>query len=255
MARRCRLVGWTPSVVAHESEREGWLERLNDLVAQEETRLRNGRTTAIKAATDEAFKSGPHSMVELDADKLLKLVPAPLQKAARELNTSRGGVLALGPTGVGKSAAMVFIGRRLITEAYDRLLGESLQRGERFWGMNVRGIFGWARAVDLATARRRHSLGSEAPELEAAKAPATLVLDDLGWEVRGDTAVAEVIAERYDRGLQTLVTSGLPWSSRQKDVPCLVERYGEALLRRVLESGGVKGRVVDLFPKTEAPCG
>lgn len=248
LVRRCRAVDWRQHQLAQEIEVGGWLDRLNEAVSQEDERRRRAREKGIKKAVDEAFKSGPRTMIELDAEPLLKLIPAALRKLARELTEKQGGVLALGPTGAGKTATMVFLGRRLIRERYEAFEVNSMERSERFWGMDVGRIFGWARAVDIATARRKHGLGSEAPEIDAAKAPTTLVIDDLGWEPKGDTAIPEVIAERYDRGFQTLVTSGLTWTQ-------LVDRYGEALLRRVLESGGVKGRIVSLFPKTEAPCG
>ncbi|HVW25059.1 MAG TPA: hypothetical protein VHC69_06785 [Polyangiaceae bacterium] len=182
LLRRCKTADWRHHRLAAEIEVEGWLDRLNEAVSLEEERRRRQRENSIKGAVNEAFRSGPRSMVELDAGALLKLIPAPLQKIARELRSNQGGVLALGPTGIGKTATMVLVGRRLIREGYEEREAKQAERGERFFGIDVAGVFGWARAADLATARRRHALGSEAPEIEAAKKPFTLVIDDLGWE-------------------------------------------------------------------------
>jgi DNA replication protein DnaC len=72
-----------------------------------------------------------------------------------------------------------------------------------------------------------------------------LVLDDLGWESRrsnADDVVCEVIAARYDAGRITYATTGLR-------IGQLEERYSSAVVRRLLESGGLKGKVIDCWPK------
>lgn len=155
---------------------------------------------------------------------LLELVPPACRAIARDWVPRSGGLLLLGPTGIGKSATATYIARRLArARIVDRKGG-----GAR-----------WASAIDLANATARSPLGVVPEVIGQAKAAAVLVLDDLGWQER-DGAVAEVIAARYDGERQTIVTSGQPW-------PALVERYSEAMLRRLLESGGVRGRIVSLF--------
>jgi DNA replication protein DnaC len=105
----------------------------------------------------------------------------------------------------------------------------------------------WVRAIDLGVAMSRHPLGEGEPEILAdAKESRFVTLDDLGWESqRGIEVVLEVIAHRYDTGLHTALTSGLTWDA-------LVARYGEAVIRRPLEAGGAKGRLIDLHKKGDA---
>ena len=59
-----------------------------------------------------------------------------------------------------------------------------------------------------------------------------------------DRTVSEVLVYRYDHGLQTIVTSGLTFAQ-------LVERYGEAMVRRPLECAGKDGKIISLFAPTK----
>ena len=78
-----------------------------------------------------------------------------------------------------------------------------------------------------------------------AKRTHVLFLDDVGWESRragADDVISEVIASRYDSGYPTYVTSGLTLAG-------FTERYGDAIVRRIVECGGMSGKVVDLWPR------
>ncbi len=228
--RDCFAIGWTVTRLAEEMARPGWRDRFKAALAARR------RKDAVASAIRVAFGStGPLSMLELGDAELLELVPSKLRRVALEHKPDDGGILVLGPTGIGKTAFCASLGRRLVSEADDQLL------------RTPEALFGWARAVDLANARLLHPLGSEAPAVAAAKLPRTLVIDDLAWEREKDLAISEVIAARYDAGFQTFVTSGRTWEQ-------LVDRYGEAVLRRVLESGGVKGKYFNLFGKA-GTCG
>jgi hypothetical protein len=68
-----------------------------------------------------------------------------------------------------------------------------------------------------------------------------LVLDDMAREARLDTTIRDVLDVRYDRGLPSAVTSG-------DTIAQLVERYGEDVVRRILdvEVGGQRGIFLDL---------
>jgi adenylate kinase family enzyme len=151
---------------------------------------------------------------------------------------SMRSLLFLGPTGVGKTTACGYLINRLVNETLTR-------NDDRTVVPHI--DFDWVRATDLAGARRHHALGKgEAPLVERCADAGLLILDDLGWETTGDTAIAEVLNRRYECGeCFTLVTSGYPRDA-------LLERYGEAVLRRLLEVGGKRGRVVDLFPREAA---
>jgi hypothetical protein len=54
--------------------------------------------------------------------------------------------------------------------------------------------------------------------------------------------IAEIIAERYNEGLPSYVTSGLTLEG-------FTERYGDAVVRRITEVGGLPGAVLDTWPK------
>lgn len=132
------------------------------------------------------------------------------------------GRLVLGPTGVGKSLSFAQAARRLAA-ARDR-------------GLRVPKVF-WFRADELAR-------GSAETIAQAKRAP-VVVLDDLGWERRG-RVITEVIGARYDAGRVTVATSGLT-------AVMFLDRYGDAILRRLVEVGG--GELVDAWdlPPDQAP--
>jgi hypothetical protein len=130
-----------------------------------------------------------------------------------------------------------------------------LNGGARAWVTDAvsslpRPLFRWVRAYDLPNARLEHSFGEgEADLVRAASTAELLFLDDLGWESRragADDVVMEVLGARYDAGRITVATTGMPTKQ-------LVDRYGEAVVRRIVESGGMPGKVLDLWPKTGTP--
>lgn len=138
---------------------------------------------------------------------------------------SRSLVLC-GPTRIGKTSAAAALVRRLVAKAAkDGGLNWELAKWIR-----------WEHAATLATARKRHALGEqESPEVERAMRAPLLVLDDLGWDRDADV-VEEVLDARYQRTVPTVVTSG-----RSPDE--LLERYGDAVYRRMFEAGGKGGAV------------
>ena len=154
-----------------------------------------------------------------------------LLEATQSWSWGGGGVLLAGPTGAGKTAACLAGVMRLL------LAGASgtLDRWER-----ARRIV-WADAAELGQSRRRHGYGrGEAPEVVRASRCPLLVLDDLGWEADRGT-VREVIAARYKRGLPTWTTTGLPVAGERG----LEGAYGDAVVRRLVECRGRRGKVVE----------
>lgn len=110
--------------------------------------------------------------------------------------------LLLGPTGVGKTTAALWLRAGLAGP--------------------------WRHARELAACERRHPLGEgEPPALSEACSAPVLYLDDLGTEDVRDVAVLQhVLERRYAAGLPTVTTTGL---TRDQ----LTERYGAATVRRL----------------------
>lgn len=180
---------------------------------------------------------GPAALADAPIERLVELAQGKLRTLALSYHPDEhGGRLVAGPTGVGKSVSAVAVLRRLI-RAHVVAHGFALPR------------VAWAKATDLANARLGHALGKgEASAVISAAKAEFLVLDDLGWESKrasGDEAVVEVLSERYDSGFITLATTG-------QTVSALNDRYGEAVVRRIVESGGKPGRILDLWPAEKA---
>jgi DNA replication protein DnaC len=230
-SRLCRAADWYMQRMLLELQKAGWLERLRADAAEGEKRASEARARKLSSAICNAMKNGPSSMATTPEADLLAAVPAKLRDFASKWEPADGGVIIIGPTGSRKSlacAAMTARRIRVAFEAHDH-------------GFAFRPQIAWARAIDLANARRQHPLGSEPESLTAAKEIPVLVLDDLGWEPVSDGTIPEILAHRYDRGLATVATSGTPYAE-------LAARYTEAPLRRILESGKREGRIVSLFP-------
>lgn len=206
-------------------------ERQDRIAADAASQYERGVSSVLAGAP---FRGVPDAEV-------LRPLPEAFARIAVGYQADQGGVMLLGATGVGKTRTAVYLVRRLLREATERARESALANGTRNI-VDARVIAGWCRAVDLGTARSNGPLGSEPEIIRDAKRPRVLIIDDLGWESQRDTTIPEIIAHRYDRGLQTIVTSGL--TAEQ-----LRDRYGEAVIRRILESGGTKGRIVSLFPK------
>ena len=112
--------------------------------------------------------------------------------------------LILGPTGVGKTSAALWV-------------------QVRYPGL-------WVSARDLGAAERRHPLGEDLPPLvKSAISERTLYLDDLGTEDNRDIGLVQyVIDQRYARCLPLFVTSGLTRSE-------LISHLGDPYVRRLVE--------------------
>ncbi len=159
-------------------------------------------------------------------------------RVAQGWRWGHGNLILLGPTGTGKSTAAAMLFRYL--------LKDGVQKGGSAWE-NAR-FMAWFGALDLFHASREHALGKgEAPELRQASRARLLVLDDAGWDT-DPRVVSGVLAERYESGLPTIVTSG-------KTELELVAHYGAAVVRRMTETGGGRpgGGLMARFPKEQSP--
>lgn len=141
---------------------------------------------------------------------------------------AKGNLVVVGPTGCGKTSAAVARIRAILSRA--------LQGADRASFEFAAGIR-FTTASEIAIARKRWPLGDgEAPEVEDAITATLLVLDELGYESQGDTAVPEIIDARYRKGKLTIATSG-----QTRDG--LVARYGDATVRKLVAAG----QLVDAF--------
>lgn len=138
----------------------------------------------------------------------------------------RTGLLLIAKTGRGKTVGSV----HLLFTAWERTFRQGTPTPTAMF----------VKATDLGGARRVHSLGEGEPALlvKASEAP-LLLLDDLGQDEKRDNSVFEVLDARYDAQLPTVVTSGFPLEE-------LRARYGEALIRRIIETNG-DGKIVNLL--------
>ena len=85
-----------------------------------------------------------------------------------------------------------------------------------------------------------HKLGSSEPEeISDAKRSKLLLIDDVGWERPHQShVISDVLASRYDFGKATVITTGMTLGE-------LRDRYGDAVIRRMVEAGGKKGAIVE----------
>ena len=175
----------------------------------------------------------PRFLRERKGPELLSAVSSKeLAKAASAWRVGAPSLILLGPTRIGKSTAAGWLFRRLVHEG--------VKHGGVAWTFAKR--LAWFGADALDRARREHPLGKgDAAEIVQACSASLLVIDDAGWD-RDRQAVSEVLADRYERELPTVITSG-----RTTDE--LTVHYGAAVVRRMLESGGKRATVVDCFPR------
>lgn len=149
-----------------------------------------------------------------------------LQRVATHWDPSRGNLLMLGKSGLGKTFTLVALAHRLATEAVADFDENALI---------ARAC--WRDGYGLVTARRQHRLGkSEAPDVQSALAAGLLFLDEIGHEPE-DPVLWEIADQRYRHNRLTLTTSGMTRAQ-------LDDRYGEAFVRRLVEP---KGAVLDLW--------
>jgi hypothetical protein len=225
---RANIRAWLAEIEA--SHTPGWWHSLERAATEAQI-----QRDAIRVA--EQLPSA--QLAHLPEFALLDLVPERLRSLAREWLPRMGGMLVLGPTGAGKTALAAYIARRLVlappTDAARQMLD----------GEDARQRVAWTTARAIGRARRAHPLGQgDPPDVRAASDADVTVVDDLGWE--GDPSdVLGVIADRYDTGRPTIVTSGLTEDA-------LRERYGAAVIRRIGEAGGREGTIVDLFAGQKA---
>jgi len=185
----------------------------------------------IRSAVQYITKTLPAWHRHQPIEALAERVDPRIREALADWIPKRGSVLACGPTGAGKTTGLCW--RACTLGAY------CIEHHKRAPDLQL------VKAADLARARRQHALGEGDPEIvKEAKSYGVLMLDDLGQGTETDSTLFEILDARYDKGLPSLVTSGFPPAE-------LIARYGDAFVRRILESG-TRGVLVDLFGKGAA---
>lgn len=168
-----------------------------------------------------------------------------LKRVARTWVPQHGNVALLGETDVGKSTAAGIICRRVIHEG--------VRLGGSFWDL-AQGIR-WFRAMRLEKEAREHPLGKgECQALRLAEKAKLLVIDDLGWE-RDHKFIADILAERFDSPRLTIITSGLTMDGYEDAngnwVSGLRDKYGDAVVKRIITTRGRGAVLVSAFPELE----
>ena len=142
-------------------------------------------------------------------------LPAKLRDAVGSWHPRRKGLVILGGTGTGKTAAIVARLHRTRRVAQAR--------------PSVLPRFVWSTEARLSRARRVHPLGAgEAPLVRRAQRTPVLIVDELGPAPDVELLHATILDERYQRGRPTTVTSGLTLRE-------MATRYGDAFVRRLLQ--------------------
>ena len=215
---------WGPTRLREEIQREGWFARLEEVLIA----VYVGRSV---------HRIGPPGAADLSDERCLELVSPKLKMALAAYEG--GSVVMLGKTGLGKSLTARLMARKVAR----RLARESivnarhrLENPAEYPSASV--SVAWYSATDLALTVARHPLGRGAPdEVKDARSSALLVLDDLTWPQRDDTTL-EVLGARYDAGKPTIVTAGCTRTE-------LITRFGDAVVRRLLECKGQKALLVE----------
>lgn len=241
LERRARFAGWDMAIFRKE------LATPDTLRARFEASVDVGVAAEIerKVAKQmrELLRNGPRTLATATVAELAELTKdARVRAVALSYDPfTMGGRLVCGPTGLGKSVAGI--------AAVRRIHGISRADMNALWDVDARShSVGWVRAFDMANARLSHGLGKgESPLVQEAIDADFLVMDDIGWESKragADDVVVEVIAARYDAGRITYATTGLNYEQ-------IESRYGEAVIRRLCQSRGLPGRVLNLWAENK----
>lgn len=171
--------------------------------------------TPTHAWSDSPLPKGPASMIALGEERVRKLIKSErLLHAA--LGWDGGSLVLCGATGAGKTAALVLL---------------TLVKNPEGWR--------WVDGYALGQSARRHALGEGTPELVAMASRAkVLIVDDPDHAIDREPFI-EVMRERYDHQLPTLVATGKRFSDFES-------YFGDAYARRIVESGATC-KVVDLW--------
>jgi hypothetical protein len=165
-----------------------------------------------------------------------------LQATVQRYQLDRSLVL-MGPTGCGKTSAVMATLRRIAADEVPRVLASKPGTEPSALLERLRGL-AWIDGFALAKARRETPLGRGEAELVALAFEAPiLVLDEVGFEPLNEV-VFEVADRRYREGAITIVTSGQTPAG-------FAARYGDACWRRLSEQAAV----ISEWPESKQEAG
>lgn len=145
-------------------------------------------------------------------------------KALEGYEPARAGNLVLsGRTGIGKTACCCAWQQRNLDRGFAQI-----ERDEKPTDFVP---FMFVSGLELAGARKRSGLGEEAPLVAACLTARVLFLDEVGFEPLSEE-LQLVLDARYRAEQRTIVTTGLSPAAFR-------DRYGDALLRRLIEQGAI----------------
>jgi hypothetical protein len=143
-----------------------------------------------------------------------------VRTAVEAWRPKQGSLIVSAQTGKAKTASVV----AWLFASRERLMA-AIRAGEARDAPS----FAFVSGPELSGARRRWKIGEESPLVELAEGVDLLILDELGYEPLCEE-IFHVIDLRYRQGVRTVVTTGLR-------IPEFSQRYGDALLRRLIEPG------------------
>ncbi|MBE7480815.1 MAG: hypothetical protein HS104_12645 [Polyangiaceae bacterium] len=189
-----------------------------------EQRAHELRARILAAPEKAGFPTWPHARVgapEMRHPLLLAFVA----------RWSEGGAVLTGPTGIGKSTALVALANRLAADAA-ALADSPAWKQLRAWRMLRRARY--LTAAELVRAVKGHRLGAgTADALEHAFGASWLVIDDLGHEAGGsEPLITEIVDRRYRDRRPTHAATGLTLAE-------LAARYGTGTTRKFWEPRGM----------------
>lgn len=201
----------------------------------EDTATRQAHDRAVRVTElDDAREQVPAHFRGARAE-LVKHMPDKLFRAVDPWRWGDDNLLMLGATKAGKTTAAAYLVRQLLGLGVHHG-GEALEKAK---------LIRWQSCRDLTFTVREFPLGHGMPEaIQRCENARLLVLDDIG--ANDDKATLErILNVRYERSWPTITTSGLRYRE-------LVNIFGEALVRRITETKNRGGRVLQVFPSSEA---
>ncbi|HVY32569.1 MAG TPA: hypothetical protein VHB79_38795 [Polyangiaceae bacterium] len=234
-------IGWHPSTLRDLLQCARWTNERQTAEFAQTDWLKRLAADVVEAQVAKFIKPiGPVGARELSSKELAaKISVGSLREAVADY--AGGAALLLGKTGVGKTLAALLMARReaagIERERLQRRRPEDLC--EEIQLRQHAAYVAWVSCAELPRIAASEPFGREHSSVTAAKRAPLAVLDDLTWGAT-DKTLLEILASRYDHGLPTISTAG---ATRKE----LVSRFGDAVVRRLLECRGQKGLVVEAF--------
>lgn len=186
------------------------------------------REAAWTTVRDGWFRDSPSlpdmPFARIGNDVWLRGIDRRIIAALRATNLRKRGLIILGPTGSGKTTALIARLFSLREHARRRVLAGEANPLPRFM---------WTSEAALKAAKQSHPLGrGESPVIRRSCTRAHLFVDEVGPAPDIELLHATIFDHRYNHGLPTTITSGLTLEQ-------LRAQYGIAMVRRLAQHATV----------------